>query len=71
MTYQYRVLSRGLSSFMTNLEAFADVLQQFLEDPEVQNLTRTGWELWQIQTLSDRQGNNGFLLVLRKAQSAT
>ena len=67
MTYQYRVLSRGLSSFMTNLESFADVLQQFLEDAEIGQLTDAGWELWQIQTLSDRQGNNGFLLVLRKA----
>ena len=66
MNYEYRVLSRGLSSFLTNLETFADVLQQFLNDSEVINLTVNGWELWQIQTLSDRQGNNGFLLVLRK-----
>ena len=67
MSHQYRVLSRGLSSFLTNLENFADVLQAFLNDPEVEALTGAGWELWQIQTLSDRQGNNGFLLVFRRA----
>ena len=66
MSYQYRVLSRGLSSFMTNLETFADVLQNFLDDDEVRGLTRSGWELWQIQTLSEKQGNCGFLLVLRR-----
>ena len=66
MNYEYHVLSRGLSSFLTSLETFADVLQQFLNDSEVINLTVNGWELWQIQTLSDRQGNNGFLLILRK-----
>ena len=66
MLYQYRVLSRGISSFLTNLENFADVLQQFLGDAEVENLTRSGWELWQVQTLSDKQGNNGFLLVFRQ-----
>ena len=54
---------------MTNLENFADILQQFLNDEEVTKLTQLGWELWQIQTLSDRQGNNGFLLVLRRAVS--
>ena len=69
MVYQYRVLSRGISSFLTNLETFADVLQQFLEDPEVVNLMRSGWELWQTQTLSDRQGNNGFLLIFRRPAS--
>ena len=69
MNYQYRVLSRGLSSFLTNLENFAEVLDGFLNDAEVRNLTNEGWELWQIQTLSDRQGNNGFLLVLRRQLS--
>ena len=68
MAYKYRVLSRGLSSFLTNLETFADVLQQFLDDPEIASLEREGWELWQVQTLSDKQGNNGFLLVLRRAR---
>ncbi len=52
---------------MTNIETFADVLQQFMNDPEVAQLTNAGWELWQIQTLSEAQGNNGFLLVLRRA----
>lgn len=67
MTYKYRVLSRGISSFMTNLENFADMLQQFLNDPEVASLTNSGWELWQIETLSEKQGNNGFVLVFRRA----
>lgn len=66
MNYQYQVLSRGVSGIFTNLESFAGVLQEFLNDEEVQNLTRAGWELWQIQTLSDQQGDNGFLLVLRR-----
>ena len=52
---------------MTNLETFADVLQEFLESPEVTDLTGAGWEVWQIQTLSEKQGNCGFLLVLRRA----
>lgn len=67
MNYQYKVLSRGLSAFLTSLETFADVLQQFLNDPEVKSLTGDKWELWEIQTLSDKQGNNGFLLVFRRA----
>ena len=51
---------------MTNLKTFADILQQFQGVAEVTDLTQSGWELWQIQTLSEKQGNNGFLLVLRR-----
>ena len=66
MNYQYRVLSRGLSGLGSNLEKFGHVLEEFLNDAEVQTLASAGWELWQIETLSEWQANNGFLLVLRR-----
>jgi hypothetical protein len=67
--YAYSVLARGDSSW-SFLEGMADRLEKFLNDEESLAMQRRGWELFQVNTLNDKQGNNGFLLIFRREVTA-
>lgn len=66
MSYQYKVETLGASSW-DNLERLAEQLQELLDETAKRN-ERQGWELWQVNTLNDKQGNNGFILIFRRPQ---
>ncbi len=65
MSYEYYVHSQGVSSW-SFIEAHANVLQELLNGEAIRELERAGWELFQVNTLNDKQGNNGFFLVFRR-----
>ena len=66
MSYEYRVLSRGVSAFSNSLEGNAAILEELLNDQGTRQLTGSGWEVWRIEKF-DEQGARGFLLILRRA----
>jgi hypothetical protein len=63
--HEYRVLMQGASSFRF-LEGMGAALENLLNSHDVADYVAQGWELWQVNTLNDKQGNNGFLLVFRR-----
>ena len=66
MSYEYRVFSKGITSFTKNLEDFGEVLSQMLNDATVRQLTKAGWEIWRIEKFDSYQANHGFLVILRR-----
>lgn len=65
MQYEYSVYTQGKSSW-SFLEGFGGQLDELLNSAAVTNQVAQGWELWQVQTLNDKQGNNGFILIFRR-----
>lgn len=68
MIYEYEVQTEGGSSF-DNLEGFGSRLQEMLNGEEAASRMAQGWELWQVNTLSDHSGVNGHVLVYRRVKS--
>lgn len=65
MAYDFKVLAVGTSSW-SFLEGVAAHLEQILGEAQVQELQNQSYELWQVNTLNDKQGNNGFILLFRR-----
>jgi len=65
MQYEYSIYTQGKSSW-SFLEGFGAQLNELLNSAAVTNQVAQGWELWQVQTLNDKQGNNGFILIFRR-----
>ena len=65
MNYQYHLVTQGVSSW-SFLEAHANVLAELLNGEKVRGLEADGWELFQVNTLNDKEGNNGFILIFRR-----
>lgn len=65
MSYEYKVYTQGMSVW-SFLEAYANVLDETLNGEAVRGLESQGWELFQVNTLNDKNGNNGFILVFRR-----
>jgi len=63
--YQFHVISKGESSW-SFLEGMSDRLEKFLNGDESVYLQQMGWELFQVNTLNDKQGNNGFIAIFRR-----
>jgi len=70
MSYQYKVMVQGVSSGRS-LEVRADVLSEMFNGAEVRDLECDGWELFQVNTLNDKYGTNGFILVFRRPLQTT
>lgn len=66
MNYEYFVYPIG-GSVMQSLEETGEMLEEALNHPEMAAHVELGWELWQVNTLTDGSGgNNGVLLIFRK-----
>jgi hypothetical protein len=65
MTYEFKVLAFGTSSFNL-LKGDANNLQEVLNDPPVQELQEQGYELWQVNRLSGGIGSSGLILIFRR-----
>ena len=66
MSYEYRVFSRGITTFSKSLEDYGAVLSQMLNDNATRELMAQNWELWRIEKFDGHQSNHGFLIVLRR-----
>ena len=69
MSYEYRVFSRGITTFSKTVEDYGEVLSQMLNDNSVRQLASAGWELWRIEKFDEHQGNHGFLIIMRRPLS--
>ena len=65
MDYEYLVKTEGGSTF-DNLERAGARLQSMLNSSETVTRSKMGWELWQVNTLAEKQGINGLLLIYRR-----
>lgn len=65
MRYEYLVRTQGHTKF-SMLEGFGGKLEEMLNSELFADYELQGWELWQVNTLNDSQGTNGFVLIFRR-----
>lgn len=64
--YQFQVFYLGASAG-DNLERLTEQVEEFLNLREATRSQLRSYELWQTQVLSDKHGNNGFMLFRKLA----